>query len=56
MLDIGENKNPEYLNGYDGGFYQVMVTAFGEDIGYVETLLDKKGNEQIYPTKKKGAS
>ena len=56
VLEIGENKNPEYLNGYNGGFYQVLVTAFEPDTGYVETLLGKDGNIRIYPKKKKGSS
>lgn len=56
VLEIGENKNPEYLNGYNGGFYHVLVTAFEPDTGYVETLLGKDGNIRIYPKKKKGSS
>ena len=56
VLEIGENKNPEYLNGYNGGFYQVLITAFEPDTGYVETLLNKNGNIKIYPKKKKGSS
>jgi len=56
VLEIGENKNPEYLNGYNGGFYQVLVTAFEPDTGYVETLLNKNSNIKIYPKKKKGSS
>ena len=56
VLEIGEKKNPEYLNDYEGGFYQVLVTAFEPDEGYIDTLLNKKGNVEIYPRKKKGAS
>ena len=55
VLEIGENKNPEYLNGYNGGFYQVLVTAFEPDAGYIERILNKNGNIRIYP-KKKGSS
>lgn len=56
VLEIGESKKSEYLNGYESGFYQILVTAFEPDTGYVETLLNKDGNIKIYPKKKKGAS
>ena len=49
VLEIGENINPEYLNGYNGGFYQVLVTAFDPDTEYVETLLNMDSNIRIYP-------
>ena len=56
VLEIGESKKSEYLNGYESGFYQILVTAFEPDAGYVESLLNKNGNVKIYPKKKKGFS
>ena len=52
VLEIGESKKSEYLNGYESGFYQILVTAFEPNSGYVNSLLQKDGNIQIYPKKK----
>lgn len=55
VLEIGGNKDTPYLNGFEGGSYHTLVTAFKPDAGYVsDTLLNKKSNTVIY--KKKGNS
>ena len=56
VIEIGEHKNPEYLNGYKGGEYQVLITAFNPDDGFIDSILNKKSNRVLYPKKKKGAS
>jgi hypothetical protein len=42
VVEIGENKNIEYMNGYQGGKYQVLVTTLNPDDGYIEDLRNKK--------------
>ena len=48
VMDFGDNKDAVYMNGYEGGTYNVLVTAFNPDNlqGYLEN------NEVIYDKKK----
>lgn len=57
VLEIGENKNAIHMNGYEGGLYQVLVTAFAPDnYQYIKDILDNKKNTVLPVEKKKGAS
>lgn len=52
-LDFGQFKREQHLNGYEGGTYNVLVTAFKPD--ELGSYLDEEKAEIIYK-KKKGAS
>ena len=56
VVEIGEDKNPAALNGYRGGKYQVLITAFNPDENTIDSILNKKSNRILYPKKKKGSS
>lgn len=56
VIEVGESKSPNYLNGYKGGIFQILVTAFGRNNEYIDSLSNKKGNKKVYPKKGKGAS
>ena len=57
ILEIGENKNAIHMNGYEGGIYQVLVTAFVPDsYQYIKGILDNKKNTILPIEKKKGSS
>ena len=57
VLEIGENKNAIHMNGYEGGIYQVLVTAFVPDnYQYIKDILDNKKNTILPIEKKKGSS
>lgn len=57
ILEIGENKNAILMNGYDGGIYQILVTAFIPDnYQYIKGILDNKKNIILPIEKKKGSS
>ena len=56
VIEIGEDKNPEYLNGYKGGKYQVLITAFNPDENTIDSILNNSNNRVLYPKKKKGSS
>ena len=53
VIEIGEDKNPAALNGYRGGKYQVLITAFNPDENIIDSILNKKSNRVLYPKKKK---
>ena len=55
VLEIGDYKSESHLNGYKGGSYNVLVTAFEPNVTYVSDILSKSTNNVIYE-KKKGAS
>ena len=55
VVEASHNIKKGYLNGYKGGSYQVLVTAFPPDSGVVEGMLKNKENVVVYP-KKKGSS
>ena len=56
IIEIGEHKNPQYLNGYKGGEYQVLITTFNPDENTIESILNNNSNRVLYPKKKKGSS
>ena len=56
VIEIGEEKNPAALNGYKGGKYQILITAFNPDDGFIDSILNKTSNRVLYPKKKKGSS
>ncbi len=52
ILEIGENKDAVYMNGYEGGLYNILVTAFPPEPGKLQKLLKGKDNEVIYDKQK----
>ena len=50
VLEIGEYKDAPYMNGYEEGLYNILVTTFPPDAGILNELLVK--NKVIYDKKK----
>ena len=50
VLDFGNLKNAEYMNGYEGGQYHVLVTAFEPD--NLKRYLSGHGNKILYDKRK----
>ena len=53
VIEIGENKNPTYLNGYKGGMYQVLVTTLKPDDGYAESLKKTRKIKYCFQKRRK---
>ena len=54
IIEIGNNKNQDVMNGYEGGLYNVWVSAFPPKQGVLKDYLSKKGNIIIYDKTKNG--
>lgn len=52
VLEIGDNKDAVYMNGFEGGLYNILVTTFPPDSGKVSEILSKKSNHIVYDAKK----
>ena len=52
VVEIGEYKNPQHMNNYEGGLYNILVTAFSPDSGKLNELLNNSSNQVIYDKKK----
>ncbi|MBQ9860950.1 MAG: hypothetical protein IJO75_01690 [Clostridia bacterium] len=55
VLEIGEDKDSVYMNGYEGGLYNILVTTFPPDSGELKKLLENPKNEVIFDKKKDGS-
>ncbi len=55
VMEIGENKDSVYMNGYEGGLYNILVTTYPPDSGKLRELLENRNNDVVY-NKKKGNS
>ena len=49
VLDFGDMKNPEFMNGYEGGSFHVLVTVFEPDD--LKAYLQKNVQDIIYSKK-----
>ena len=49
VLDFGDMKNPEFMNGYEGGSFNVSVTAFEPDD--LQKYLHSRGNKIVFQKK-----
>lgn len=52
VIEIGNNKDAVYMNGYEGGLYNILVTSYPPDSGELKKLLNKPSNKVIYDKKK----
>ena len=56
VVDFGQNINASYMNGYDGGKYNISITAFnidGGDVGLFMKQLEKGWNK-VFDKQKEG--
>lgn len=49
VVDLGNQKNLEYMNGYRGGKYNVLVTTYSPD--NLKAFLNREGTKIIYEKK-----
>ena len=52
VIEIGNDKDTIYMNGYEGGLYNVLVTAYPPDAGKLQELLNHPKNKVIYDKQK----
>ena len=52
ILEIGNDKNAVYMNGYEGGLYNIFVTAFSPEQGKLNELLKSENNIIVFDKKK----
>ena len=52
IVEIGNTKNEIHMNGYEGGLYNILVTAFPPDSGTIGDLIGNRSNQIIYDKKK----
>ncbi|MBQ3146790.1 MAG: hypothetical protein IJB91_03585 [Oscillospiraceae bacterium] len=52
VIEIGNNKDSVYMNGYEGGLYNILVTTYPPKTGKLKELLKNSNNEVIYEKKK----
>ena len=48
VLEIGNAKDKVYMNGYEGGLYNILVTTYPPKSGKINELLKNSQNEVIY--------
>lgn len=56
IVEFDNNVNPAYMNGYEGGVYNVSVTAFNVDGGDVGLFMysQEKGWREVFNKQKEG--
>ena len=52
VIEIGNNKDSVYMNGYEGGLYNILVTTYPPKTGKLKELLTNSNNDVIYDKKK----
>ncbi len=52
VIEIGNNKDAVYMNGYEGGLYNILVTTYPPRAGKLRELLKNSRNQVIYDKKK----
>ena len=52
VIEIGNNKDSVYMNGYEGGLYNILVTTYPPKSGKLKELLTASSNEIIYDKNK----
>ena len=52
VIEIGNNKDSVYMNGYEGGLYNILVTTYPPKTGKLTELLRNSHNDVIYDKKK----
>lgn len=52
VIEIGNNKDAVYMNGYEGGLYNILVTTYPPKSGKLKELLTASSNEIIYDKSK----
>ncbi len=52
VLEIGDYKDTPYMNGYEDGIYNILVTTFPPDAGKLRELLSHPDNEIVYDKEK----
>ena len=52
VLEIGDFKDAPYMNGYEDGIYNVLVTTYPPDSGKLQELLKNPKNKVIFDKEK----
>ena len=52
VIEIGNNKDAVYMNGYEGGLYNILVTTYPPQSGKLKELLTGSSNQVIYDKNK----
>ena len=52
VIEIGNSKDSVYMNGYEGGLYNILVTTYPPRAGKLKELLNNSNNQVIYDKKK----
>ena len=52
VVEFDNYKGSEYLNGFEAGMYNVLVTAFTPDSSYIKKYLISSNNQVLYDKKK----
>lgn len=52
ILEIGDNKDSVYMNGFEGDLYNVLVTTFPPDAGELHKLLNNPKNKVVFDKEK----
>ena len=52
IIEIGNNKDAVYMNGYEGGLYNILVTTYPPKSGKLKELLTASSNQVIYDKNK----
>ena len=52
VIEIGNNKDAVYMNGYEGGLYNILVTTYPPKSGKLRELLNTPSNKVIYDKNK----
>ena len=52
VIEIGNDKDAVYMNGYEGNLYNILLTAFQPDVGKLQELLKGKENVVIFDKQK----
>ena len=52
VLEIGDYKDSPYMNGYEDGVFNILVTTFSPDSEKLQELLNNRKNEIVYDKQK----
>ncbi len=52
VIEIGNDKDSVYMNGYEGGLYNILVTTYPPKAGKLKELLKNPNNQVIYDKNK----
>lgn len=51
IVDVTRDKNPDQMNGFEGGKYNILVTAYAPESRYLKKYMLSENNKCIYDRK-----